>query len=318
MRLVATREHGVCKSARTRQSNDNDKQDHAMASFNFRQFRTLAAAAVLGVSAVTGAMGQTTALTSSNSKGNTNYLNNFNGGTSSAYTWWTGANYVNDGNSSFWVYCIDPKTNASWGTAGYTVGTLSSFLYNDLPPSNLTGYEQQFNSGGGSGDSSGYVGLGYKLQTPSLVDQKLRELYSHAYADSLTSAVKAAAFGYAVWEIMGDASSTGTYDRMTPGQGALQSWGSSTSSSSDSLDVQIDAYLNALNNNSWGNVNNTNLSAITDYVYTVYFDTDPHKMQNFLRVTERTEQVPEPVSLALVGVALAGAWGGRRRAKSLR
>ncbi len=239
------------------------------------------------------------ALSNTASNGGTNLLNDFNGGTTYSASW-TGAQQMNDGIGSYWVYCTDPKTGFSNNTNVYTEVTLSNFLTG-------SGYTDQMTS-------AGYAGLAYTAQAAATVQANLINLFSHAYADGLSNATKAAAFGFAVWSIIGESGAN-----LSATAGALRSEGSLAGAANDALDTQIGAYMTALTSNAWGAVNGANLTTATAYTYTVYADLAPHTSQNFIKVVPGGGGaggggVPEPGSLALVALAALGVFGARRAA----
>jgi hypothetical protein len=194
---------------------------------------------------------------------------------------WRGANGFSDGASNFWAYCIDPRTSYV-NNSQYTNTSLANFL----------GASGRYASQFGQASYTSTASTGYVAQNIATVQNSLMNLFSHAYADSLTSGVKAAAFSYAVWEIIGESS----YNTNTGGirSNEVSAWRS-----------QTDAYLSALSTNSWSNVNGVNLNAAMSYLYTVYYTSAQGASQSFLRVTQNTG-VPEPGSLALTTVALLG------------
>jgi hypothetical protein len=234
---------------------------------------------------------QAQVLTSNGSLGEAHAMS-LNAGASYASTW-RGANSFSDGTNTFWAYCIDPRTGYGNGMQ-YTNTSLANFM---------TGrYGSQF----AQSAYTSTAGTGYVAQATSAVQSSLMNLFAHAYADSLSTSVKAAAFSYAVWEILGESS----YNTNTGGlrSNEVSAWR-----------TQTDAYLSALSTNSWSSVNGVNLNAAVSYLYTVYYTAAQGASQSFLRVTQNTGTgVPEPGSLALTLLGLFGvaqvARRGRKRA----
>lgn len=209
---------------------------------------------------------------------------------------------LSDGSSTFMAYCIDPLTYFD-STQAYSTTTLDNFLNGTTS----SGYASEIGRSGYSG-----YNLSNSSTTQSKVLADLKELYSWAYTDSQTSSAKAAAFGMAVWEIiMQDSGAGGTSYSASAGQ--MRSLGSSTGVTNDSVDVATGSYLTALNSNNWTTLLGAS-AAQTNWTYTVYYDPTSPFTQNFIKVTApSTPSAPEPGSLALVGLALTGAYQARRR-----
>ena len=230
----------------------------------------------------------------------TNYGVN-NGGATGTYA--PGRNMTYNGGSEFRAFCIDPGTGTILPSA-YSTMSLDSFL----DGSAASAYQQQITRVNQNGTSyaNTWSGFSTSAATQTLVRNDLKELFSYAYNDAISSATKAAAFGMAVWEIiLQDGGATGTSYAKTTGR--LTSYGSSTSSV-DSVDTQTDAYLNALNTGNWSGLG---LATATNWNYTVYFDSSSPFSQTFISVT--TPGVPEPGTAALAALALLGAVRFSRR-----
>ncbi len=260
----------------------------------FQVFQSGLRAAALGAvlsAGLTLAPVQAQVLNSNGSLGEAHSMS-LNAGASYASTW-RGANSFTDGASTFWAYCIDPRTGYANGST-YTATSLANFL-------NGGRYASQF----AQAAYTSTAGTGYVAQATSTVQNSLMNLFAHAYADSLTSSVKAAAFSYAVWEVLGESS----YNTNTGGllSNEVSAWR-----------TQTDAYLSALSTNSWSSVNGLNLNSAVSYLYTVYYTAAQGASQSFLRVTQNTGTgVPEPGSLALTFAGLLGmAHVVRRKRKS--
>lgn len=207
--------------------------------------------------------------------------------------------------NSFWVYCLDPLNGANLPSA-YTTTSLNNFITGTGTPTYtaLFSATPYTSSSYNTGSSSTQYGLQANKTT---VLNNLVELYSHAYEDSLKTAQKSAAFQYAIWSILGESESNYGID-----VGGLRDMDSDSG-----FRTQAAAYLSAVTsaaNNAWGNVNNVDLSARTNYTYQVFASSPLGGSQTFLAVSKATGgKVSEPASLALVGIAALGVIAGRRR-----
>lgn len=195
--------------------------------------------------------------------------------------------------SPFWVYCLDPLEGFTGGT---TTSEISLFTY-------LNG-GQYVNQFAGTAYTQAVAG-GYKNQNTTTVLNKLVDLYSHAYLDSMNTPTKSAAFQYAVWEVIGGTDYSGT---------SSNSLRYGANNNDTSFKNAANAYLAGLSTGNWGS-----LAAVNNkFTYTVFTSDPSYASQNLLRVTASTTTntgapVPAPGTLALVSAAFAGLVYSRRR-----
>lgn len=243
--------------------------------------------------------------------GTTTYYQIWQGSTKKVSSSYAPDRKLSDGSSTFWAYCIDPLTSADW-TQTYSTTTLDDFLNGTT----TSGYASEIGRTGYSG-----YGLSNSSAAQQRVLSDLKELFSWAYNDSQTTSTKAAAFGMAVWEIVmqdgglnADPTPT-TYSSGSTG-GRVRTAGSDSSFNNDAIETATGNYLTALNSNNWTTLLGSG-AAQTNWTYTVYYDPTSPFTQNFIKVTApstpSTPSAPEPGSLALVGLALTGAYQARRR-----
>ena len=219
-----------------------------------------------------------------------------NGGAASG-SYAPGRQFTYNGGSNFWAYCIDPGTGTILPSV-YSTMSLDSFA----DGSATSAYQQQITRGG----YATWSGLSSGAAAQAVVKNDLKELYSYAYNDAMSSATKAAAFGMAIWEIILQDGTNGTTYSKTSGR--LTSYGSTAAADGDAIELQTNTYLNALNTGGWAGIG---LGTATNWNYTVYFDSSSPFSQTFLGVT--TPGVPEPGTAALAALALLGAVRFSRR-----
>lgn len=224
-----------------------------------------------------------------------------------------------NGNSVFSVYCLDPLNSIGTTAKSYFAPVTTS----DFSGFTASSYKALYNTANYTtvaGNTPTY-GLKNTTDTSALsgnvlasVNTNLTNLFKYAYADSLnngsftvgattyniTAAQKSEALQYAIWEIEGD--KAGQYSRSV---GGLKYLGGAT----DVVGLQIDRLLGALNGTSaWTSLG---LGASTNYNFTFYTSNAIGTSQSLVRVSK----VPEPGSLALAGLAIAGVVVTRRKGR---
>ena len=224
--------------------------------------------------------------------------------------------------ASFYVYCLDPLTflgNPLTYTklTGSGNAALSTFITAGTATDSVNSYTEQFSKGDYTAVNNATPASSYDDQTTvagaSRVLSKVTELFNYAYADATNtgSAIKSAAFQYALWEILGDTkagTSAGTWVDYNSASGGLREGTiASATAVNTSLQAQVNTYLTALNTGVWGSV-----GSFTNYTFTVY---NSSASQTLVSVTQAGNKVPEPGSLALAGLAFAGLAFTRRQSK---
>lgn len=223
-----------------------------------------------------------------------------------------GAWKVNEGTSStlgansFWVYCLDPLNNYI-SPDTYDKVSLSNFVngYQATPGGATLGYASIF--AGANYQAAGVQGVyDDSTTTTSRVLSDLTNLFQHAYADSITSSVKSAAFQFAIWEVLGDGAGQSTNKKYY--SSAYTNSGLDLNETGTTFKTQVDTYLAGLNG-TWA----AGLTGTTNYTFSVYNPNPSGSGQALIRATANA--VPEPGSLALVSLAVFGVVYTRRKAK---
>ena len=217
----------------------------------------------------------------------------------------TGAYQVKEGVNGvpFWIYCLDPLTYFQ-SSNNYGTSNLSTFITGGAYATLFAadGYiNSSVNDGIGSTVPNDY---GKSNTTPATVLDKLTELYSHAYFDSLTSNDKSGAFQYAIWEIEGD--TAGAYSSTA---GGLRFVGTGNNADPSFVN-QVNIYLKALNAGTGGTWADIGLGATNNFTYTVYNSVRLGDSQTVLKVTPNA--VPEPASVVLFGIGILALGASRR------
>ncbi|WP_428507262.1 PEP-CTERM sorting domain-containing protein [Roseateles sp.] len=223
-----------------------------------------------------------------------------------------GAWKVNEGTSStlgansFWVYCLDPLNNYI-SPDTYDKVSLSNFVngYQATPGGATLGYASIF--AGANYQAAGVQGVyDDSTTTTSRVLSDLTNLFQHAYADSITSSVKSAAFQFAIWEILGDGAGQSTNKKYY--SAGYTNSGLDLNETGTTFKTQVDTYLAGLNG-TWA----AGLTGTTNYTFSVYNPNPSGSGQALIRATANA--VPEPGSLALVSLAVFGVVYTRRKGK---
>lgn len=220
-----------------------------------------------------------------------------------------------NGGDTFQAYCIDPYTGALL-PGSYVTMSLDAFFGSG---DSSSAYASQISRSGYSSQ-----GLSTSQASQFKVRDDLKELFSWAYVDPSTSTARAAAFGLVAWEIVlqnwgsnGDSYSrtAGTFTTKG-GDWTSGNFGSTELASTDKVEYWVDQYMKALNGTvTWASVLGSGATQ-TNWTYTVYFDDSPNS-QTFVTAKQAPggdQNVPEPVSAGLVGLALLGLRAARRKA----
>jgi len=211
------------------------------------------------------------------------------------------------GASSFWVYCLDPLNNYI-SPDTYDKVDLSNFVngYQATPGGSTLGYASIF--AGANYQAAGITGVyDDSTTTKTRVLSDLTNLFQHAYADSITSSVKSAAFQFAIWEILGDGAGQSANKKYY--SEAYTNSGLDANETGTTFKNQVDTYLAGLNG-TWA----AGLTGTTNYTFSVYNPNPSGSGQALIRATANA--VPEPGSLALVSLAVFGVVYTRRKGKN--